>query len=561
MLRAARILKISLSVAVFLISIGATTGAAQSNTYFVAPDGNDRKGCTAQKPCRTIKAGISKLAAGDTLVVKAGVYNERFDCQGCGDPCIPAGKNWDSPTRIVADPPGSVTLKPDETVGACGLMINFLDNSYVEVSGFVFDGKNLTNTVIKISQGAHHIRIKDCEIKNGPMNGILISHSGTASDPRSDFNEIINCRIHDNGFTSGSGHQIYVSTSNNLIDGCEIFSGNRYGIHLWDKGDNNIIRNNICYKTDRSGIGVFCGSNQLVYNNVSFENREFGIYVRNDNGSLVDPRIYNNTVYSNRDGGILIDSLQAGSAFIKNNIAWLNGGSPQIDSNVSAVLENNLVGIDPLFVNPAGHDFRLQGRSPAIDSGEPLDDVIKDRDGTARPKGQGYDAGAYEYDRSGLSVQVNAPRGGQSVRIGDRLKIKWQSNFPGDVKIELSRDNGGSWETLIDARPGDKGILKWKVTGPATTQALIRISSVGDPQIAATSTSPFVISPSLTSSMSQDAGAPEAAGNLSTPGRTSNQQAWMVGAGAGATVLVATLVAFALRNRQVARQPGSAGSK
>jgi hypothetical protein len=34
--------------------------------------------------------------------------------------------------------------------------------------------------------------------------------------------------------------------------------------------------------------------------------------------------------------------------------------------------------------------------SPAVDSGERLDEVTIDRDGLARPQGSSYDVGAYE---------------------------------------------------------------------------------------------------------------------------------------------------------------------
>jgi parallel beta-helix repeat protein len=277
-------------------------------------------------------------------------------------------------------------------------MINFLDNSYVEVDGLIFDGTNMTNTLLKISQGAHHIRIKNCEIMNGPMNGIQLSHSGSAADPRSNFNEIINCTIHDNGWQSGSGHQIYMSTSNNLIEGCTIFNGNRYGIHLWSEGDSNTIRNNVTFNFDRSGIGVFCGSNHLVYNNISYGNNDYGIYLRNDNASLRDARIFNNTVCENNDGGIQVDSIQAGTVWIRNNIAYLNvaGGGSDIDSNVTATISNNLTGVNPLFVDLAGRNFHVLTGSPAINAGMALAEVPADRDGVARPQGGAYDIGAYE---------------------------------------------------------------------------------------------------------------------------------------------------------------------
>jgi hypothetical protein len=51
---------------------------------------------------------------------------------------------------------------------------------------------------------------------------------------------------------------------------------------------------------------------------------------------------------------------------------------------------------DPLFLDPAGADFHLQVGSPAIDQGVDTG-IAVDIEGTARPQGDGWDIGAYEY--------------------------------------------------------------------------------------------------------------------------------------------------------------------
>jgi hypothetical protein len=47
-------------------------------------------------------------------------------------------------------------------------------------------------------------------------------------------------------------------------------------------------------------------------------------------------------------------------------------------------------------VNPAGNDYHLKTRSPAINAGTTLADVTDDLDGVTRPQGAGYDIGCYE---------------------------------------------------------------------------------------------------------------------------------------------------------------------
>lgn len=71
-----------------------------------------------------------------------------------------------------------------------------------------------------------------------------------------------------------------------------------------------------------------------------------------------------------------------------NNVVSLIGN---FASNVAPILD------DPRFVNPATGNFRLQSCSPAIDQGVDNGSVDTDLDGVARPQGQGFDLGAFEF--------------------------------------------------------------------------------------------------------------------------------------------------------------------
>jgi alpha-tubulin suppressor-like RCC1 family protein len=71
---------------------------------------------------------------------------------------------------------------------------------------------------------------------------------------------------------------------------------------------------------------------------------------------------------------------------------------------------------------------------------------------------------------------VTSPNGLESWVIGEAHSITWSPCSGGAVKIELSRDNGGSWETLFASTAND-GTESWSVAGEATSQALVRISN------------------------------------------------------------------------------------
>jgi hypothetical protein len=75
-------------------------------------------------------------------------------------------------------------------------------------------------------------------------------------------------------------------------------------------------------------------------------------------------------------------------------------------------------------------------------------------------------------------IQVTSPNGGEVLLVGGSHNISWFSeNFTGDnVQIELSRDDGSSWETLVPSTPNN-GSWTWSsITGPASTTCKVRVS-------------------------------------------------------------------------------------
>ncbi len=98
---------------------------------------------------------------------------------------------------------------------------------------------------------------------------------------------------------------------------------------------------------------------------------------------------------------------------------------------------------------------------------------------------------------------VTSPNGGETWTLVSTHDITWDAGNGGKVNVELSRDNGSSWETLFASTAND-GSESWTVSGPTTSQALVRISNEKG---SGSSTAPFTIAPALTGSMSLDGGA------------------------------------------------------
>lgn len=81
------------------------------------------------------------------------------------------------------------------------------------------------------------------------------------------------------------------------------------------------------------------------------------------------------------------------------------------------------------------------------------------------------------------SINVTVPNGGENWKINTNKTISWTSTgVTGNVRIQVSRNGGSSW-TNIFANTANDGTQIWRVTGPATTQARIRVLSVSNTSI------------------------------------------------------------------------------
>jgi hypothetical protein len=369
----------------------ATVVPCAAATYFVATGGSDDNPGDEAQPFRTVTRGAAALAPGDTLYVKAGTYPESFH------DAIPGGASWSAPVTLAAYPGDTVVLQP-QGVGSV-FYFSAPSSQFITISGFTIDGRFIVHDAVRIgslrrppSATAHDIRFQDSEIRNAPVNGVLVAD-------RAINNRFTNLRVHHNG-TTNLDHGFYISTSGNVVEHSEIFANSGEGVqiysqHLKASVDENVVRYNRLHDNGVAGTGcgmiLSSGRDNLAYDNVVWNNR---CGIRADYGA-VDPKIYNNTVVENAGTGILAGKRSQG-ALIVNNISYLNAGGAITLQGRGGVANHNLIN-DPWFVDPGALDFHLAAGSPAIDAGAPLAEVPDDADGVLRPQGPGYDIGAYEF--------------------------------------------------------------------------------------------------------------------------------------------------------------------
>jgi len=316
-------------------------------------------------PYTSIQAAINDALPGDTVLVHDGTYVENITFSGKAITV----KSVNGAARTIINPNGS------------GRGVTFNHN---EGSGSVLDGFTITNGYVLPGVGGGiqcwyaSPTITNCIIigNYASYNGGGISCYGEASPT------ITNCTI--SGNTSGDGWGGGIScgySSHPTITNCTI-SGN----HGWRGAaiscdtscsptiTNCTISGNVGNVT--GGIYIYASSSPSVKNTILWGNAPNEIY-------FVDPGVSSITLtYSNVD---------------QDGYAGSNGNIRQ----------------NPLFVDPANGNFRLQPTSPCIDAatsdGAPLTDMV----GNSRydaPSVPNTGGGTYPYyDMGALELTVSKP--------------------------------------------------------------------------------------------------------------------------------------------------------
>jgi hypothetical protein len=88
---------------------------------------------------------------------------------------------------------------------------------------------------------------------------------------------------------------------------------------------------------------------------------------------------------------------------------------------------------------------------------------------------------------------LRQPIGGETFRPGRAATIQWTlRGTEGGVRIELSLDDGRTWTTIADQAP-NVGFHDGIPSGTQSLRARVRITSVADPTLSATSPGAFTI--------------------------------------------------------------------
>jgi len=396
------------------------------------PQASDENPGTEELPWKTLIHGCAQLKAGDTLLVKEGVYASTDTPAEYLPGIRPVNSGTETnPIVIKAYPGHSVVIDGrTTTMKAIG--------GY-KVSHIIYDGFTILYGLIYFNK-CSHITVQNCDLVYGYTKPGDPSYTNMIEFTYSQFGIVRNCVIHDN-------------KSNAPVKGT-----NAAAIILHWADDilieNNLFYNNIIAYRNKCGNNGQQGHRNIFRKNI-VKNCDIGVYMGGYEGASTDNKIIQN-IFINTPTGIAcnIGNIRL---IIANNVFYADpgfnpGGDPtcgivysavaesnpdhQIFNNIIVNLESpisqhatdwpppnlycdyncyaNFVGFDkrwefitfeefknrtggnehcfvnqdPMFVNPEAHDFHLRPNSLCLNAG--IDRQDYDNDGnTTEPINMG----------------------------------------------------------------------------------------------------------------------------------------------------------------------------
>ncbi len=162
---------------------------------------------------------------------------------------------------------------------------------------------------------------------------------------------------------------------NNLIHDIVSRRYGGWGIYPDEGTSHAVIENNVVYRTNRCGFHLHYGKDNLVSNNIFAYTGEAQVCRTRE-----DPFSFRGNIVYWEDGVLLGGRWDTLNVTIDGNLYWNASGSPITpaghtwDEWQALGMDETSVIADPLFVDPANDDFRLQDDSPAWSLGfSPID--------------------------------------------------------------------------------------------------------------------------------------------------------------------------------------------
>ncbi|MBN2541921.1 right-handed parallel beta-helix repeat-containing protein [bacterium] len=423
-----------------------------ASTYYVDvghPSASDSNPGTMGLPWATIQHAADEVAAGDTVFIREGTYNENVYIGTSGTPpddyIIFRAYPGESP---VLDGTG-VEAENGLVVGSSYLKLIGLEVCNWYGNGMWFESGGFTEIWdcevhdvmygIGFAYGAHDFTLNNVLMHHFDLYGFDASPSG--GDPC--YNGTLNdCIAHTgrspgenvDGFAFGHGDQhdyvlnnctaygvfdgFDISARNTTLNACLAYDCDNGCYKLWQEE----VRLVNCIGYDASGSITeidWDGDPGTTYltNCTFFDSETYVLWIENPGDEVY---MYN-CILAGGDNICLAFELMGTSNYHGDyNIFHTDDGSRAVAvgytdefslteveagdwTAYSGQDAHSLVvfDLDTLFINPSVYDLHLPSWSPAVDRGAAGGAPTVDFEGNPRPVGAGYDIGAYEYTPGG----------------------------------------------------------------------------------------------------------------------------------------------------------------
>ena len=455
----------------FLLTVCTVALCASASNKYVSPTGNDGDGKSWKNAKTTIAGAIWSVGVGDTMFIAEGVYNEAISAQsGC---TYMGGYNAETGERDLE----LYQTILDGTGMTSWLLVKYDDPPAdpIVIDGLVFQNAKHSTWGAAAMYLRGNMTVQNCQFRNcesGSNAGAIWIEQGNATNPA----VVRNCLIEYcvcTGTESGVGG-IYSSEGQGLIENCIIrgCQGSIGGI----RNNAGVVQNCVLYNNHSTYNGCIYGAGSF-FNNTICNNS--GVRYA---GSRTTGRVTNCVFWGNSTTYEHVNYVDASSGATKNVGDTGTGGG--ITTGLSA---NNNDADGPNFRNPTGFvgipktdvektalakaDFSITDASTKLlNQADAASAPTKDIDGVARPKGSGYDIGAYEYDPDAVVIAVT----GVSILPESIEIIEGKTGtLVAQVEPENANNKRVEW-SIADATIAS--IQNGKVTGlkPGTTTAQVK---------------------------------------------------------------------------------------
>jgi len=322
-------------------------------TYYVAPNGNNSNPGSLNSPWETISKAANTLVANDTVLIRAGTYQEQI---------IPQNSGTSGNYIVYSNYQDEVVIVDAATISIpfWGGIFQIDTKSYIKIRGLELINSSGAGI---IAEQSNHIIIENNYTNNTFGSGIafwegynvIIDSNEVVLACNDGEQECITVAVTDTfliryneihhsgpGTLGGEGIDAKDGSRNGEIYGNYVHHINRLGIYVeaWDKHTYNInVFQNIIHDADYGLVLASESSGLLeyvrVYNNIVYNNKYVGISISGHGDSTYNPIHYiyiiNNTIFNNGwqssgwGGGINIEqNPEVENIIIRNNICSKN---------------------------------------------------------------------------------------------------------------------------------------------------------------------------------------------------------------------------------------------